>query len=589
MEQLGQSDESPFRLLLAFGLALLIITAWQSFFGPKNRPVPETGPRQEAETPARPEEPPAPTEGGPLERSEDPENENGIENPSEALSAGAAEEVILENDRLRLVFHNRGAVLTHAYLKGYEDKDGGDNDLVSPACDLLEAYPLAVVTEDQTYNTMLNEALFHVERSEADGASSVIFRYMDEHGNGAAKTVVLPDGEGALDLTLSLHRAGGEISPVPIRWGPGFAGLTKLQARNPYNQQDYAALSLGGSFKKVRKAKKAKIQEYGTDTGVEWAAASNNYFAAVFVPEAPLPQATVVHIPLTDEQKELFPADSVIALDLPLPEHVRLHLIPKRYALLREMGGNFTRLADWGRFLGPICVVLFWGMEKLHSFTGNYGFSIILLTLVVKLLFFPFTHKSMVMMKQMGEGMKKLQPQVDRLKAKYKKLGQSMENRQKMNEEMMALYQREGINPMANMAGCLPILLQMPIFFALFTLLPRSIELRGAPFVMWIQDLSIYDPYFITPIGMGVAMCFSTLMTSSQMQGAQKTMMWMMPVFFTFICLRAPAGLTIYWLTNTLLSMVQQGLINRQFRVKKEAEQKSRKSTPKKQSKKSHG
>jgi len=185
-------------------------------------------------------------------------------------------------------------------------------------------------------------------------------------------------------------------------------------------------------------------------------------------------------------------------------------------------------------------------------------------------------------MKEMGEAMKKLKPQVDRIKSKYAKMGKSMENRSKMNEEMMALYQREGVNPLGGMSGCLPMLLQMPIFFALFTLLPKTIELRGAPFFGWIQDLSTQDAYYITPILMGVSMVVSTKMTSTQgLEGPQKMMLWFMPVMFTWFCLWAPAGLTLYWLTNNLLTMVQQALINKQVAARQEAAAKLKKSTPK--------
>ena len=161
-------------------------------------------------------------------------------------------------------------------------------------------------------------------------------------------------------------------------------------------------------------------------------------------------------------------------------------------------------------------------------------------------------------------------------------MSKDMSTRSKLNEEMMALYQREGINPLGGMSGCLPLLLQMPIFFALFTMLPRAIELRGAPFFGWIQDLSVQDPYYVTPLLMGVSMFISTKMTSTTgMEGSQKMLLYFMPVMFTWFCLWAPAGLTLYWLANNLLTMGQQALINRQVAARQEAAAKARKSTPK--------
>jgi YidC/Oxa1 family membrane protein insertase len=212
--------------------------------------------------------------------------------------------------------------------------------------------------------------------------------------------------------------------------------------------------------------------------------------------------------------------------------------------------------------------------------------AILLLTFIIKLAFYPLTQRSMVKMKEMGDAMKKLKPQIDRIKSKYKKMGRDMATRNLMNEEMMALYQREGINPMAQMTGCLPLVLQMPIFFALFTVLPKTIELRGAAFVGWIQDLSVADPYYITPLIMGVTMVVSTKMTTTtELEGPQKMMLWLMPVMFTWFCLWAPAGLTLYWLTNNVLTMGQQYLINRTVAQRQEAAAKGKKSTPKGKSK----
>ncbi len=252
------------------------------------------------------------------------------------------------------------------------------------------------------------------------------------------------------------------------------------------------------------------------------------------------------------------------------------------------MGGQYFRLLNWGTssfgnaILYPVCTALLFALKWLFGICRNYGVAIILLTALIKLAFYPLTQRSMVKMKEMGEAMKKLKPQVDRIKAKYKKMPKDMTTRTKMNEEMMALYQREGINPMAQMTGCLPMLLQMPIFIALYTLLPAAIELRGAPFFWWIKDLSVADPYYITPLLMGATMIISTKMTmTTEMEGAQKLMIWAMPLMFVYWCLLAPAGLALYWLANSVLTIGQQYLINRQVAARQEAAQKERKSTPK--------
>jgi YidC/Oxa1 family membrane protein insertase len=175
----------------------------------------------------------------------------------------------------------------------------------------------------------------------------------------------------------------------------------------------------------------------------------------------------------------------------------------------------------------------------------------------------------------MQEKMKRVQPKVKALRERYRKLekkeadkgnvGARQRLRREMNEEMMALYKEEDINPLGSMSGCLPILLQLPILYAFYTILSISIELRRAPFLLWITDLSQKDPYYVTPIIMGGTQLVQQVMTSSSIPDpAQRRMMYIMPIMFTYIFLNFPSGLVLYWLVNNLLGIGQQYLINRQ-------------------------
>ena len=182
------------------------------------------------------------------------------------------------------------------------------------------------------------------------------------------------------------------------------------------------------------------------------------------------------------------------------------------------------------------------------------------MTILIRLVLFPLTHKSTVSMQKMQE----INPKVQGIRNKYRgklkdKQGRpNPEMQRKMNEETMALYQREGVNPMGGLGGCLPLLLQMPIFFALFTLLPRSIELRGAPFFLWIQDLSAQDPYYVTPVLMGATMFLQQKLTPSTADPVQQKIFMFMPIIFTFLFITFPAGLVLYWTVNNLLTIAQQ-------------------------------
>jgi YidC/Oxa1 family membrane protein insertase len=588
MEQLGQEDpKSMQRLLLATLLMAAIFGVWSFFVSPKKAEAPP--PPQNAENKVS-------TEGAKAAVEETKDVQQAVVPlPPEAAIAGETEApVVLENGDLRVEILNKGAVLAHVKLLKYHEKDGPIDDLVSPLASVTGQYPLTIATGDETFDSLVNGALFHVEQSkDAEGQSVVVLTWSNGKGDAVRKTISLPQHGYEIGLDIHATKGGQAVAPVPLTWGPGFGRLLAVQAKNRYYQQEYVGLYEAGAFKKVTRSKvKAEkpevIDSWGDKGPIQWAAITNNYFAAAFLPDQPMPWTKVVTRILTPEEKKLHPADSDITLLVAFPGKGRLFLGPKEWSRLSAMGDHFYKLTDWG-ILWPICAFLLWALKKLFDVSHNYGVAILLLTLLIKVAFYPLTQKSMVKMKQMGEGMKKLKPQIDRIKSKYKKLSKDMTTRSKMNEEIMALYQREGINPLGGMSGCLPMLLQMPIFFALFTMLPRAMELRGMPFFGWIQDLSVPDPYYITPLVMGVSMFISTKMTSAQgMEGAQKMMLWFMPVMFTWFCLWAPAGLTLYWLANNVLTMGQQAIINKQVAQAKEEAAKSRKSTPKGPSRPSH-
>ena len=190
-------------------------------------------------------------------------------------------------------------------------------------------------------------------------------------------------------------------------------------------------------------------------------------------------------------------------------------------------------------------------LKFFYGFIGNYGFAVILLTVCIKLIFWPLTQKSYKSMK----GMQKLQPEMKKMREKHGK------DKQKLNQEMMSFYKDNKVNPLG---GCLPMVIQIPVFFALYRVLLGSIELRHAPFMLWITDLSAKDPYYVTPLIMGVTMFLQQKMTPTNMDPTQAKIMLMMPVVFTFMFLNFPSGLVLYWLTNNLLTILQQYLIKRQ-------------------------
>jgi len=251
---------------------------------------------------------------------------------------------------------------------------------------------------------------------------------------------------------------------------------------------------------------------------------------------------------------------------------VRLFAGPKDWEVLQAADHGLDRLLDFG-FFGVVAHPLFAALKFVHRYVNNWGWAIVLLTVAIRLAFFPFLHRSQLKMRQMQEKMKRIQPKLKSLKERYHRLekkevekggaGGRHRVRQQQNEEMMKLYQEEGINPLSSVSGCLPLLAQMPILAAFYTILSISIELRHAPWVLWVHDLSEKDYRLV--FLMSASMLAQQLMTASAIPDpAQRRMMYLMPIIFTFFFINMPSGLVLYWLVNNLLGILQQYLVNKE-------------------------
>jgi YidC/Oxa1 family membrane protein insertase len=232
-----------------------------------------------------------------------------------------------------------------------------------------------------------------------------------------------------------------------------------------------------------------------------------------------------------------------------------LYLGPKHYETLGEVDPTLSELIDFGWFAILVKPLLF-SLKWIYQYVGNYGWSIIILTFIINLALFPIRYKQMTSMKKMAE----LQPKLRSIQDKYKRMKRDDPRRQEMNVEVMGLYRQHGVNPLG---GCLPLLIQMPFLFAFYRMLVSSIELRGAPFIAWIQDLSQYDPYYVTPIVMGVSMVAQQKMMPAAGDPTQRRMMMLLPVVFTFFFLHLSSGLVIYFLFSNLFGMMFQFLVQK--------------------------
>jgi YidC/Oxa1 family membrane protein insertase len=306
---------------------------------------------------------------------------------------------------------------------------------------------------------------------------------------------------------------------------------------------------------KVEKKEFKDIAENKTLEGeILWTAFEEKYFLSAVLPQKELPHQVQVGRPnanalayrLVFPHLTLKPGEKKSYL-------FALYLGPKEISLLEKQGSKLEKIINFGWF-DIVAKPLLISLNFFYRFCGNYGIAIILITVIIKILFWPLTHKSFQSMKDM----QKLQPEMQKLKEKYK------DKKEELNREIMALYKKYNVNPLG---GCLPILLQIPVFIALYSVLQDSIELRHANFIsFWINDLSAHDPTYISPLLMGASMFYQQKMTPSSADPTQAKMMLMMPIVFTFMFLNFPAGLVLYWLVNNVLSIVQQFYINKTSR-----------------------
>ena len=303
---------------------------------------------------------------------------------------------------------------------------------------------------------------------------------------------------------------------------------------------------------------KGPVIKQGT---VSWAGYTDSYFITTVMPETEAPLTLTVQGSDAASRSILSQGLETLQPNSSTSYDYTLYMGPKKFTTLQNLGHNLAHAVDYG-WLDLIAKPMLWLLNFFYSFTKNYGIAIILLTIVIKLAFWPITQKGMKSMKNM----QKLQPKIAKLREKFK------DDPAKMNQEMMGLYKTYKINPLG---GCLPMLIQIPFFFALYRVLMAAIELRHAPFMLWINDLSMPDrlwlgfdiPFLhglpVLTLLMGGSMYLQQKMTPTVADPTQARIMQFLPVIFTFMFLNFASGLVLYWFVNNLLSMLQQYLINR--------------------------
>jgi YidC/Oxa1 family membrane protein insertase len=538
------------RLLIAIVISFLILFLYQAIFVKQEPQEPQKDVSQEAITKTEP----APTKTLP----ETPEKEIAQEAGSaktveiKPVSGEREKKVTINTSLYTAEWSNKGAVLRKWTLREYKDEQGGPMELVSDTSEEINRYPFALKTDHPDTDDLINKALFKTSSTQINlsnrESKELRFTYADEQGHKVEKIFTFYDGSYEIDIQINLWKNNQRIEPN-IVWGPSFCNLSTEAKQQRFGQQVGVAVYSGGKLNRHQEEK--FDEEKNTYSFVQWAGYESQYFTALFITS---PQETSAAF-LTQE------INQVPYFFLTVNHVDKIYLGPKRYDILSDLGHDAKKLIKFG-FFGFISEILYKAIKIVHQAFPNWGFSIIILTIIIKILFFPLTFSSTKSMAKMQE----IQPKIKALRSKYKKAKKDIEQRKRLNEETMKLYKEHGVNPAG---GCLPILIQLPIFWGFFRLLIVAIEFRHSPFIFWIQDLSVKDPYYITPILMGITQFISQKMTPTAGDPTQKKMMLIMPVIMTIFFMNFQSGLVLYWLTNNVLQIGQQYITNRLMKKKK--------------------
>jgi YidC/Oxa1 family membrane protein insertase len=549
------------RAILAIVLSLVVVVTWSIFFAPSPSSPPVRAPES---PPALPSAPPA-TAPPSLAPGNVPttSSSGAVEQTASSLPV-ASTEVIVDTGVARIVLTSQGAGVKHVRLRDFRV----GLEAASPHIEMgpvagVQSVPLAteLVLDPRQAPLSLGQVVFAPDSAAARTLSAdapestVTFRSEVKPGLIVHRRYHFFYGSYAFEVETWLEGIRPQDgSALLLLWGPGLLEHTdevKRQGQTAVQPRSYV------NGKVLQEAPEKDGQPVVHHGKVTWTALGDTYFAAALVPLHPEANAVVVR---RTEGEAL-----TVGVQTPLQapnqvQSVRVYTGPKHQPTLVQIEPSLDKLIDLGVF-SPLARPMLGALRWVHGFVGNYGVSIILVTVLIKILLWPLTQKSYKSM----QAMQKLQPKLKELQVLYK------DDRQGINRAMMQLYRDQKINPMG---GCLPMLLQVPFFFAFYNALLYAIELRHAPFICWDQpifggirgicDLSVYDPSYVTPILMGVSMFFQQKMTPTTVADPmQAKIMQFMPLIFLIFFLNAPAGLVLYWLVNNVLSIVQQVWVNR--------------------------
>ncbi len=492
-------------------------------------------------------------------------------------STVAPKDIKVETAQYTAIFSTRGGALKSFQLKGYQ-KDctectddiypriknlftGSKEQIPTKSKGLVELvdvkagmpYPLDITFPESSINiapdAIYESSTTNLDLITAKEKNSLVFSQTYDNKIKVEKTFTFNPDNYTIGLDIKVFNlTDSPLSQIPkLSWHQAFDPKRELDTYG----HDGPVASVAKDIERHEVKDLEKERTFGPN--VLWSGFESKYFIAAFIPGNPSLTSTTMNLDTGNMtsvairgQKELIPGNHSGSFSY------TLYLGPKEHKLLKAHNVGLEDSIDFGSWLKWLALPLLWVLNFIHGYVANYGLAIIILTILIKIIFWPLGNLSSKSMK----GMQDLQPKLAELREKYKN------DQTKVSQETMALYKTHKVNPFG---GCLPMLIQIPIFFGLYKALLYSIELRHSPLFWWIQDLSANDPYYITPIVMGATQFIQQKMTPAMGDPMQQKIMLLMPLIFTFFFLNFPSGLVIYWLFNNILSIGQQYYNNKRL------------------------
>ncbi len=559
------------RIVLASLLSMAVILLWAKYFAPKPPAIPPQATRPALTSPA----------------TANPRTSNPSAAPGSAASRGPASGIsanppvsikpkgdtqertlVVENDLYRVVFSNHGAVVKSWQLKKYLDdaKPRRVLDLVHPdAAEQTGGWPFALALDDEQLEAAANNGNYQISSpaQTLQAPADAEFSWSDGH----------------LEVTKKFHfdhtyvvkvETSASFNGVPVTAGVAWlGGFGDLTVSNPVPIDTVSVFSTEAGKLSTTMAKKLDGAEKWPRAvwqgGKDWTGIQDRYFTAAFLPlngATPgvletrywkIPRTVQVEGKDTDD-----PVPQIATASSTQPTAMRIYVGPKDYDELKKIKPPLNALVNFGWF-EFISDPLFHALKWLHTYIPNWGWAIVVLTLIINMLLFPLKYTGY----KTSLKMQRVAPEIKQIQEKYKKYSMRDPRKAEMNKEVMAVYSREGVNPVG---GCIPQLLQMPIWFGLYRALQGTIEMRHAPWFWWIKDLSAKDPYYILPVLMGFSMYLASKMTPmTATDPQQQAMMKFMPLMMSamFVVIPYPSGLAVYILTSGMVGVAQQWWLNR--------------------------